>query len=131
MSRALIVLHNDDMRAKAIRWIRGVPKETRVLFHEPKRTLPQNDRMWAMLGEIARTTPWHGIMLSDEDWKLIFLDKLNREIRIVPNLDGTGFVNLGRSSSKLGKSEMADLLTLIQMFGDAHGVQFHEPEADR
>ena len=52
MSRALLILSNPTVRARAINWIKNVPDGTRVEFKEPKRTLPQNDRMWAMLTEI-------------------------------------------------------------------------------
>jgi hypothetical protein len=69
--------------------------------------------MWSMLTDIARELPWHGIKLKPDDWKLVFLDALKRETRMVPNLDGNGFVNLGRSSSDLSKSEMSDLIELI------------------
>jgi hypothetical protein len=131
MSRALLVLHNDEIRAKAMRWIRGVPKDSRVEFKAPKRSLDQNSKMWVLLGEVAAQLPWHGIKLSADDWKLLFLDALKREVRMVPNLDGNGFVSLGRSSSDLSKSEMADLITIIQEFGARHGVVFNEPEADR
>ena len=124
MSRALLVLANDDIRAKAIRWIHGLPKDSRIEYKAPKRTLDQNAKMWAMLTEVASQVPWHGLRLSSEDWKLIFLDALKREVRMVPNIDGNGFVNLGRSSSDLGKGEMADLIELIAAFGAKHGVQF-------
>jgi hypothetical protein len=69
----------------------------------PKRSLPQNDRMWAMLTDLAAQVKWHGLRLTADDWKLIFLDALKREVRMVPNLDGNGFVSLGRSSSDLSK----------------------------
>lgn len=42
MSRALLVLWNDAMREKAIDWIRRAPKESRVEFKGPKRTLDQS-----------------------------------------------------------------------------------------
>ena len=129
MSRAVLTLANDDIRAKAIRWIRGVPKDSRVEFKAPRRSLDQNAKMWAMLSEVAAQLPWHGLKLSADDYKLIFLDALKREVRMVPNLESTGFVSLGRSSSDLSKEEMADLITLIQEFGARHGVAFSEPEA--
>jgi hypothetical protein len=50
-------------------------------------------------------------------------------MRLVPSLDGTGVVNLGRSSSNLSKSEFSDLLELIHEFGARHGVVFHDPNA--
>lgn len=125
MSRALLVLHSDAIRNKAADWVRRAPKDTRVLFKGPKRTIPQNDRMWAMLTEVSRQTKWYGMTLSPDDWKLMFLDGLKRELRIVPNLDGTGFVNLGRSSSDLSKQEHSDLTALIEAFAAQHGVTFH------
>lgn len=114
-------------RQKAINWITKAPVNTRVDFKAPKRSVPQNDRMWAMLTEVASQVEYHGTKLTPDDWKLIFLDGLKREMRIVPNLDGNGFVNLGRSSSDLSKAEMADLITLIEAWGLQHGVVFSDP----
>lgn len=128
MSRALLVLSNQHVRAKAHRWIDSAPAGTRVEFKEAKRTLPQNARMWAMLTDVASQVPWHGVKLAADDWKLVFLDALKAELRLVPNLAGTGFVNLGRSSSDLSKSEMGDLMTLIEAFGAERGVVFQDDQ---
>ncbi|TNE58587.1 MAG: NinB family protein [Sphingomonadales bacterium] len=87
-----------------------------------KRSIPQNSRMWALLTIIAREVPWHGMRLSPEDWKIIFLSALGHEMRMVPNLDGNGFVSLGRSSSALSKEEMSDLMELIAAFAAERGV---------
>jgi hypothetical protein len=84
--------------------------------------------MWAMLTDVAMQLNWHGISLTPDDWKLVFLDALKREARFVPNIDGAGFVNLGRSSSDLSKEEMSELIELIFAFGAQHGVKFNEPE---
>lgn len=124
MSRALIVLAFAADKAKAHKWIDQAPLNTRIEFKAPKRSLPQNDKLWAVLTEVAEQLPWHGIKLAADDWKLMFLDALKREVRMVPNLDGNGFVNLGRSSSDLSKEEMGDLLELIAAFGANHGVKF-------
>jgi hypothetical protein len=128
MSRALVILDSPVARQRAARWVQNAPSGTRVEFKASKRTLPQNDRMWAMLTELARQLPWHGLSLTPDDWKLIFLDALKREVRAVPNLDGTGFVNIGRSSSDLTKSEMAELIELIFAFGAQHGVVFQDDQ---
>jgi hypothetical protein len=126
MSRALLVLANDTIRQKAAHWCQKLPKDTRVEFKAPKRTLDQNAKMWAMLTEISQQLSWHGIKLSPDDWKLVMLDGLKREMRLVPNIDGTGFVNLGRSSSDLSKQEFIDLIELITAFGAQHGVMFSD-----
>ncbi|WP_375413058.1 recombination protein NinB [uncultured Bradyrhizobium sp.] len=127
MSRAVISISTDIDRDRAVRWVMQVPAGTRLEFKAPKRSLPQNDRMWAMLTDVAVQLPWDGNKLSPDDWKLIFLDALKRELRMVPNIDGSGSVNLGRSSSDLSKAEMADLITLIEAFGATHGILFNYP----
>lgn len=129
MSRAQIILNSASRREQAHKWVSQARPGTRIEFKETKRSIPQNDRMWAMLTDIATQLPWHGVKLRPDDWKLIFLDALKREVRAVPNIDGTGFVNLGRSSSDLSKSEMGDLMELIAAFGANHGVTFHDTEA--
>lgn len=130
MTRATVVLRSAAERERAAKWAMTAPPGTRVEFKQVKRSLPQNDRMWACLTDIAQQVDWHGVKLTPDDWKLLFLDALKRELRIVPNLDGNGFVNLGRSSSDLSKQEFADLLELIQAFAAEKGVVWHwESEA--
>lgn len=131
MGRALIVLHNAAMRAKALDWIARAPAETRVTFQGPQRTNDQNAKLWAMLTEISEQVPWHGQRLSPEDWKLLFMAALNQEMRVVPNLAGNGFVPLGRSSSKLSKEEFGQLIELVQAFAAEHGVELYEPSQSR
>lgn len=131
MSRALVILASLAERQRVAKWAMTAPLNSRVEFKAPKRSLPQNDRMWALLTEIAQQLPWHGIKLAADDWKLIFLDALKREVRMVPNIEGNGFVNLGRSSSDLSKDEMSDLMTLIEAFGAEHNVQFHDHSQEK
>lgn len=124
MSRALIVCNSNIERQRAADWAMKAPTGTRIEFKAAKRTLAQNDRMWSMLTDVATQVPWHGHRLSPDDWKLMFLDALDRETRAVPNIDGTGMVSLGRSSSDLSRQEMSDLFELIDHFGAKHGVKF-------
>lgn len=129
MSRALIVVKGQADRQRVFSLAAKVPTGTRVEFKASKRTLPQNDRLWAMLTDVAQQLEWHGNRLPPQDWKLIFMDALKREMKLVPNIDGTGFVNLSNSSSDLSKGEMSDLIELIFKFGAEHGVVFQDSEA--
>ena len=124
MSRALVIIKGAADRARIAKWAMDAPYGTRCEFKRAKRSLPQNDRMWAMLSDVARQLEWHGQRLTPDDWKLVFLDALNRETRMVPAINGDGFVKLGWSSSDLSKDEMSDLIDLIGMFGAEHGVEF-------
>lgn len=128
MSRALLTIQREADRRLAHQWIEQVPAGTRLEVKAAKRTTDQNSKLWAMLTDVAVQVVWHGKRLRPDDWKLVFLDALKRELRLVPNVNGDGFVNLGRSSSDLTKSEMSDLFEVIQAFGAEHGVVFHDPQ---
>jgi hypothetical protein len=136
MSRALIVLDTEFQRRKAADWVWSLKHGTRVEFKAPKRTDDQNSLMWVLLTKMSVSLKWHGRHLTPDDWKLQFLDALrrakNEELRIVPNIDNTGFVNLSTSSSDLSKEEMSDLIELIYKFGAEHGVELgeQEPQSD-
>jgi hypothetical protein len=124
MSRYYFILDTKADRIRAVNVIAAAPDGARVEVKAARRTLDQNSKMWAGLTDIAMQLPWHGKKLRPDDWKILFLDALKRETEAVPNLDGTGFVNIGRSSSDLSKGEMADMITLIEEFGARHGVVF-------
>jgi hypothetical protein len=129
MTRATIILQSNADRQRAAAWAQKAPDGTRIEFKAVKRSLPQNDRMWAMLTDIARQVVWDERKLTANDWKVMFLDSLWRAGRIdgtraVRNLDNTGYVDIGRSSADLSKEEMSDMIELMQAFGAERGVKF-------
>lgn len=133
MTRHIVTLANDRLRAKAIEYIEKAKPDSRVEFKGPKRSTDQNAAMWAMLSDLSRELRWYGQMLDAEEWKLVMLDALRRdrrdEMKLTPNTDGTGFVNIsGASSSDLAWEEMRDLLTIIRAFGDQHEVEWSVPK---
>lgn len=127
MTRAVLILASDTVRRRAALWCAKLPHGTRVEFKEVKRSLPQNDRMWAMLTDVSAQVQPAGCKLPPEDWKLLFMHQLRGELRLLPELDGPGYVPVGNSSSDLGKTEMTGLIELIFAYGAKHGVTFQEP----
>lgn len=128
MSRATVILNNRADREKVCRWARGVAPGTRVEFKEVKRSLPQNDRMWAMLTEFSQQVEQSGRKFTPDQWKVIFLHALGQEVQFLPSLDGQSFVPWGQSSSDLSKGEMTDLIELIFAEGAKRGVVFSRDE---
>ena len=113
-----------ESRATAKVMIDRAPDGCEVLIKPATRTLEQNAKLWAMLGEIAAQVVWHGRKLSSDEWKIVFSAALKKQ-DVIPGIDG-GFVAMGQSTSRMTKREMADLITLIEAFGIEHGVQFSE-----
>jgi NinB protein len=91
------------------------------------RSTAQNRRLWAMLRDVSEQVNWHGKKLTDEDWKHVFSAALRKQA-VVPNLEGTGFVVLGQSTSTMTRAEMTELQDLIEAFGAQHEVRFSAPE---
>lgn len=91
------------------------------------RSLEQNARLWAMLTEVSEQVEWYGRKLTPTDWKHIFSSSL-RKLEVVPNLDNTGFVALGLSTSNMTRGEMSDMQTLIEAFGAERGIKFSAVE---
>lgn len=132
MSRALLVLTTEEARQKATGWVAKAPAGTRVEFKGPKRSLPQNDRMWAMLTDISVQKEHNGRKYPPDVWKVLFMDACGREVQFIPKLDGTGFLPFGQSSSELSKAEMSDLIDFMLQWGSENAVAFQDllhPEA--
>lgn len=127
MKRIFIMSH-DQARANAVQAVKEAPEGYAVSISEPTRSLEQNARLWASLTDISEQVEWYGKRLTAEDWKHIFSSNLKR-MDVVPNLDGTGFVALGLSTSKMSKKELSDLLELIYSFGAERGVVFGDMES--
>ena len=130
MSRAVLILGGKAQRDRATAWVSNAPVNTRLEFREPKRSLPQNDRMWAMLTDIAKQRPNHnGAKMTADLWKAVFMQALGAEMTMLPTLECDGFFPIGLRSSELSKSEMSDLMELMTAWGAAHGVTFHDQAA--
>ena len=119
------VITGTAARTAICRWIMEAPDGWIVTLKAAVRNLEQNAKMWAMLHDIEQQCEWHGIKLADEEWKDLFSAGLVKS-KVVPNLDGTGFVILGQRTSQMTKSQMSDLIELIYAFGAERNVVWSE-----
>lgn len=130
MGRALLVIETPQDRQKAISWINKAPVGTRVEFKASKRSLPQNDRLWAMLTDVREHMKAKGLDYSTDQFKVIFLHAWGKEIEFLPGLDGKTFVPYGQSSSDLSKEEMTSFIEFIMAWGAENGIAFHDPNTE-
>jgi hypothetical protein len=128
MGRALLVLETQADRQKAVTWIGKAPEGTRVEFKASKRSLPQNDLMWALLTEFSQKFQHGGKKYDPTEWKCIFLHAFGREISFLPSLDGKTFLPIEMSSSDLSKQEMTDFIEFILREAAERGVVLQMPK---
>lgn len=127
VAKQTYILAHAEARRRALQAVSEAPEGRVVTIAEPTRSLESNARMWAMLHDIAQQVEWYGKRLTPEDWKHVFSSAL-KKLEVVPNLDGSGFVALGLSTSKMSKREMSELMTLMEAFGAERGVIFKEAD---
>jgi hypothetical protein len=68
MSRALIQIHGDDDRKRAVEWVHKAPLETVIEFRRARRTTEQNTKMWAMSDLMEFMSAWgaeNGVTFND------------------------------------------------------------------
>lgn len=126
MSRAMIIIKGSEDREKAARWAHGVPIGTRIEFKETKRSVPQNDRFWAMLTDIAAEMKKRGRDHAPEQWKVIFLAAYGHEVKFLPSLDQKTFIPLGHSSSDLSVKDMSDLMEFMTAWAAENNVPLRD-----
>ena len=114
MPRHVITLRNETDRAKVAAWLQRAAYGHRIEVKEPKRSDEQNDRFWAMMGDISRQATINGKRYDPDAWKCIFLKAMGREAQFLPTLDGNSFFPTGFRSSDLSVREMSDLQTFME-----------------
>lgn len=124
MGRALITLNTDTDRAKATSWVAKSPPGTRLEFKRAKRTLPQNDRLWATLTEISELRPGDR-KYKPEIWKCLFMAAWRKDMNLYPSLDGDSVIPIYHSSD-LSKSECSDFIEFIHAWCAQHEIPLSE-----
>jgi hypothetical protein len=114
-----------QQRDLAKRLIDVAPDNAIVTIREASRSLDQNALMWVLLGDISRAKP-DGRRWTPEVWKCAFMQSLGHQVQFCEGLDDSGPFPIGFRSSRLTVRQMADLITVIQEYGDRHGIRWTE-----
>ena len=103
MTGQTVILCGYSQRAFAKRLIDAAPKDAVVNIREKRRSVSQNDKMWAMLSDISRAQP-DGRKHRPEVWKELFMHALGHQTQFEMGLDGQPFP-VGFRSSRLTVGE--------------------------
>ena len=121
-----IKLASDKQRALAKAYVDKMPDGGIIRFDpEPKRSIEQNAKMWAMLGDIAKQAEHMGHRQSPETWKALFMHACGHEVRFISGLNGEPFP-AGFRSSQLTVPQMSELIEFMHYWAAQNGIQFVE-----
>ncbi len=105
------IRHNWDKITKALDAGNNLVMEIKL----SSKTREQEEKYHAMINDIAKQAKHLGAKWSSEDWKRLLVDQFLREEaniqgKIIPNLDGTGIVQLGFQTRKFTKEQASEFV---------------------
>jgi len=91
------------------------------------KTREQEEKYHAMINDIAKQAQHLGAKWSAEDWKRLLVDQYLREEaniqgKIIPNLDGTGIVQLGFQTRKFTKEQASEFVEWLYSWSGNNGI---------
>jgi hypothetical protein len=106
-----------------------VGKEFTVEVRPLTRTLDQNAKFHAMIGDVAKQMAEAGSSWTLEDWKRLLIDQwaadTNRRIgSVVPSLDGHRVVQLGLQSAKFSVEDAGEFIEWLDAWAAQKGIEW-------
>jgi hypothetical protein len=98
---------------------------------DASKSREQEKKYHAILGEIAQQSKHMGATWDADDWKRLLVDKFLRETGfkdspIIPNLDGTGIVQLGFQTRNFSKEHASEFVEFLLAWCADNGVELKE-----
>lgn len=130
--------HLDTPEQAAVLWNTLFPKIKQALdagrplimdIQQAPKSREQEEKYHAMIGEIAKQAEHLGAKWDAESWKRLLVDQFLRENgkggnRVLPNLDGTGIVQLGFQTRKFSKEQASEFVEWLLAWGAEHGITY-------
>ena len=120
-----VILDSHYRREQARRLVDAAPVGSVMTIAAPRRSVDQNDKMWALLSDISRAKP-EGRMWPPDTWKAAFMHLLGHQVRFAEGLDNSGPFPVGFKSSRLTKQQMSDLIECATEYAIRHGVTIQD-----
>lgn len=91
------------------------------------KTREQEEKYHAMIGDIAKQAQHMGAKWSADDWKRLLVDQFARDSLmygspIIPNLDGTGIVQLGVQTRNFTKEQASEFVEWLYAWAANNGI---------
>jgi hypothetical protein len=91
----------------------------------------QEEKYHAIIGDIAKQAQHMGAKWSAEDWKRMLVWQYCKDNqldcgKVVPSLDMTGIVQLGRQTRKFTKEQASEFVAFLICWCDQNGIELND-----
>lgn len=142
MQKQVFHFRHDQARRNAAQFCMVAPENWIARFDAPKKSRDQEEKYHAMIADIGRQVDLNGQRWGVEDAKRLLVDAfarvmaasgtpLKQSSRIVPSLDGSGFVQLGIQTRSFRVAEASEFIEYLYAFGSEHNVRWSEKSGVR
>jgi hypothetical protein len=133
--RRKIVLGSEGHRQTVGALVAAMPPGSVVTIDPPRRTLPQNSRLYALLSDIAASGfEWAGCRRTVDELKVLFVSAHalveGRHQEVIPGFEDEP-VALRESTAAMSKERLGSLMDYIEAFAAQRGIRLSGPEYDR
>ena len=133
MNQTFRLVH-DTARHGAIAAVKAAPQGHVVVVRPANRSLDQNAKFHAAVSDIAKARPeWAGVRMDADDWKALLIlshaiatGGSEGQLRMVPDLEGKGFVQLRESSARMSKERSTSLIEYVLAWAATHGIELKD-----
>ena len=95
-----------------------------------KRNLSQNAKLWAIASDISRSGyEWAGLKLSKESWLRLLVASIYGQ-KMVPSLDGNGFVFVDARTSRMTKAQISEVIAFAEAWAVERGIPLSDEEGE-
>lgn len=121
-------------RDGAVRAVKAAPEGYVVVVRPPNRSLDQNSKFHALVSDITKAKPtWKGVNMDAEDWKQILvlshaIATAGGSVRMVPDLEGHGYIQLRESTAKMNKGRGSSLIEYTIAWAVAHDIPLRDDQ---
>jgi len=102
-------------------------RRMQIELKDATRSLDQNAKLHALLGEIAAQVEWAGQKRDAETWKRLltaaWMRTQGNAPEMLPAVDGHGFEVLYRRTSQLSVAECSELLEFVMAWAAERGIE--------
>lgn len=126
--QATALMHNLWPKVKAAL---ASGKKLTMEIKPANKSREQEKKYHAIIGDIAKQAQHMGAKWDADDWKRLLVDQFARDRMmygspILPNLDGTGIVQLGVQTRRFTKDQASEFVEFLQAWAADNGVELNE-----
>jgi len=122
--KQVFILATPEIRRNAERACSGAPDGWLLTIEPPKKSRPQEALYHTLFSQIAKSRQFMGKKHDAETWKRLIVDSFARikasegepiqgHGSMIPNLDQTGFVQLGVQTRRFTKSQASEFIEFV------------------